>query len=88
MIYEVITTDKFDRAIKRLDRQVQRTIKSWIDKNLSGTNNPRRLGKSLTADLAGIWRYRIGDYRLLVEIHDDKLIIIAVGVGHRSNVYR
>ena len=88
MIYEVITTDKFERAIKRLDRQVQRTIKSWIDKNLSGTNNPRRLGESLTADLAGIWRYRIGDYRLLVEIHDDKLIIIAIGVGHRSNVYR
>ena len=88
MSYEIVTTEKFDRAFKKLDRQVQRLIKAWIDKNLSGTDDPRRYGKPLTANRIGQWRYRIGDYRLLAEINDNDLIIIAIDIGHRSKVYR
>lgn len=88
MIYEIVTTEKFDRAFKKLDRQVQRLIKAWVDKNLSGTDDPRRYGKPLTANRTGQWRYRIGDYRLLAEINDNDLIIIAIDIGHRSKVYR
>lgn len=88
MIYELVTTEKFDRAFKKLDRQVQRLIKAWIDKNLSGTDDPRRYGKPLTANRTGQWRYRIGDYRLLAEINDNVLIIIAIDIGHRSKAYR
>ena len=88
MSYEIVTTEKFDRAFKKLDRQVQRLIKAWIDKNLSGTDDPRRYGKPLTANRIVPWRYRIGDYRLLAEINDNDLIIIAIDIGHRSKVYR
>ena len=88
MSYEIVTTEKFDRAFKKLDRQVQRLIKAWIDKNLSGTDDLRRYGKPLTANRIGQWRYRIGDYRLLAEINDNDLIIIAIDIGHRSKVYR
>ncbi len=63
-------------------------IKSWIEKNLIGCDNPRAHGKSLTADLRGQWRYRIGDYRLLCEILDDELVILALRIGHRREIYK
>ena len=57
-------------------------------KNLEGCENPRLHGKGLTANKSGQWRYRIGDYRLLAEIEDDKIRILILNVGHRSEVYR
>lgn len=87
MSYDVETTARFDREFRKLDRYTQRMIKSWIDKNLVGCTNPRQHGKGLTANRSGQWRYRIGDYRLICEIQDDKLIILAMSVGHRREVY-
>ena len=55
-------------------------------KNLVGTENPRLHGKGLTANRSGQWRYRIGDYRLICNINDNKLIILALSVGHRRDV--
>ncbi len=87
MMYEIYTTEKFDKAFKKLDRQTQKIIKSWIDKNLANTENPRRHGKGLTANRSGQWRYRIGDYRLLADIQDNKLIILFIDVAHRREIY-
>jgi mRNA interferase RelE/StbE len=50
-------------------------------------DDPRSRGKGLTGDLAGYWRYRIGDYRVLVEVRDDDVVIIAITLGHRSGIY-
>lgn len=87
MSYSVETTPKFEREFKKLDRYTQRMIKAWIEKNLVGCENPRLHGKGLTANRSGQWRYRIGDYRLLCFIEDDALIILALSVGHRREVY-
>ena len=87
MIYEISTTGKFDKALKKLDRQTQRIIKAWIEKNLINCENPRIHGKALTSNRSGQWRYRVGDYRILAEIHDNKLILILVDVGHRRDIY-
>lgn len=87
MIYEISTTEKFDKALKKLDRQTQRIIKAWIDKNLINCENPRIHGKALTANRSGQWRYRVGDYRILAEIHDNKLVLILIDVGHRKDIY-
>lgn len=87
MNYSVETTEKFDREFKKLERYTQRMIKSWIQKNLEGCSNPRQHGRGLTANRKGQWRYRIGDYRLICQIEDDKLIILALSVGHRKEVY-
>lgn len=76
------------KTLKKLDRPTARLILSWVEKNLSGTSDPRQHGKPLTGDLAGIWRYRIGDYRLLAKIEDDKLIIFLLEVGHRKQIYQ
>ena len=87
MTYDVETTARFDREFKKLDRYTQRMIKAWIEKNLVGCSDPRQYGKGLTANRSGQWRYRIGDYRLICEIQDTQLIILALSVGHRRNVY-
>jgi len=50
-------------------------------------NDPRSLGEPLTGDLSGLWRYRVGDYRILAQIEDDRLIILVVHVEHRKNIY-
>ena len=62
-------------------------IKSWIVKNLVGCDDPRAHGKGLTANRTGQWRYRIGDYRLICLIIDNELIILAMTVGHRREIY-
>ena len=87
MKYEIETTPRFDREFKKLDRYTQRMIKAWIEKNLLGCEDPRVHGKGLTANRSGQWRYRIGDYRLICSIEDEKLIILALSIGHRSEIY-
>ena len=87
MIYQLLTTDRFDKAFKKLDKQTQRIIKAWIDKNLDGCENPRLHGKGLTAKRSGQWRYRVGDYRILAEIRDNEIVLVLIDVGHRSTIY-
>ena len=88
MSYRIETTTRFDREFKKLDHYTQRMIKAWIDKNLLNCDDPRIHGKGLTADRSGQWRYRIGDYRLICLIEDDKLLILALAIGHRRDIYK
>ena len=87
MIYQIVTTDKFDKSFKKLDKQTQKIIKAWIEKNLMGCENPRLHGKGLTANKSGQWRYRVGNYRILAEIRESELVLVLVEVGHRSRIY-
>jgi mRNA interferase RelE/StbE len=80
------TSPQFDKAARKLDRQVLRRVKAYLDE-VCELDDPRSRGKGPTGDLAGYWRYRIGDYRVLVEVRDEDLIIIAITLGHRSGVY-
>ncbi len=88
MSYRVETTARFDREFKKLDRYTQKMVKAWIEKNLVDCGDPRAHGKGLTANRSGQWRYRIGDYRPICLIEDDRLVILALTIGHRSDVYR
>ena len=88
MSYSVETTARFDREFKKLDRYTQKMVKAWIEKHLVGCSDPRIHGKGLTANRSGQWRYRIGDYRLICLIEDDRLIILALSIGHRSDIYK
>ena len=87
MSYHVEFTKAALRDLKKLDRRTAAMLTGWIRKNLEGCENPRQHGKALTANLSGQWRYRVGDYRLLAEIQDDKIIILILNVGHRSEIY-
>ena len=85
--YRVEYSKRATRELKKLDRYTRQMIYSWISKNLVECEDPRRRGKGLTADRRGQWRYRIGDYRLICHINDNRLIILALSVGHRRKVY-
>jgi len=61
---------------------------SWIDKNLIGTDDPRRHGKLLTGEFAGIWRYRVGDFRMSAKIEDKRLVMLTLDVRNRRAAYR
>ena len=88
MSYRVETTARFDKEFKKLDRYTQKMVKAWVEKNLVDCKDPRVHGKGLTANRSGQWRYRIGDYRLICLIEDDKLVILALTIGHRSDIYK
>ncbi len=88
MIYELKYEAKAVKQIKKLDSATRKLIKSWIEKNLLNTDNPRQHGKGLTGSLSQYWRYRVGDYRILAEINDTEIVIIIVEVGHRREIYR
>ena len=88
MIYQLVTTDRFDKAFKKLDRQTQKIIKAWIDKNLMHCIDPRIQGKGLPSNRSGQWRYRVGDYRILAEIQEERLVLVLIDIGHRSRIYK
>ena len=75
------------KELKRLDRTAQKDIVAYLDDRIAGDADPRRFGKGLKADLAGLWRYRVGDYRILCQIQDRELLVLVVAVGHRKDIY-
>ncbi len=85
--YEVELSERFTREFRKLDKYTQKILRAWINKNLVDCENPRQHGKGLTANRSGQWRYRIGDYRLICQIEDDKMIILALTIGHRRDIY-
>ncbi|WP_331680442.1 type II toxin-antitoxin system RelE/ParE family toxin [Peptostreptococcus porci] len=86
-MYQIVTTDKFDKSFNKLDRYTQKIIKSWIEKNLMNCENPRLHGKGLTANRNGQWRYRVGNYKILADIQDNNIVLVLVDIGHRSRIY-
>ena len=76
------------KELRTLDKPIVRVIKNWVIKNLVDTTDPRMQGKALTGNVKGIWRYRVGDYRLFAEIHDEDLIIFLFEIAHRREVYK
>jgi mRNA interferase RelE/StbE len=77
-----------EKQIKKLDRFVQIKIVSFLKDRLSLLENPRQLGKPLRGDKGELWRYRMGDYRRICDIQDEKVTVLVLQVGHRKEVYR
>lgn len=86
-MYDLIYDKKYLKSLKKLDIQVQKIISNWVENNLLNCEDPRFSGKPLTGNFKGVWRYRIGSYRLLAKIDDDKLIIFAIDGRHRRDIY-
>ena len=84
-------TIEYDRRVlkdlKRLDRQAQQAILEYFDDRIAPTEDPRVFGKPLKASFAGLWRYRICDYRAICRIEDNRMVVLVVRVAHRSTVY-
>lgn len=78
---------QYTKALSKLDPQVQRNISRYLAEIIHA-NNPRIHGLGLKQNLTGYWRYRVGDYRVIVEFIEAECIVVAVDVGHRSRIYR
>ncbi|MCM1322549.1 MAG: type II toxin-antitoxin system RelE/ParE family toxin [Treponema brennaborense] len=74
------------KQLSKLDKSVQKKIKTYLNQ-VAELENPKSRGKALIGNLAGLWRYRVGDYRILCRIKDAELIITVVEVGHRREIY-
>ena len=75
-----------EKSVFRLDKTIQERIAKYLSKVIV-SNNPRAFGKALTGNKKSLWRYRVGDYRVICQIHDNELIIIAIKIDHRKTVY-
>ncbi|MBR4928395.1 MAG: type II toxin-antitoxin system RelE/ParE family toxin [Oscillospiraceae bacterium] len=87
MAYHVEFTKSALRDIKKLDKGTSALILGWIRKNLEGCSDPRIHGKGLTANRSGQWRYRVGDYRIIADIDDSRIVVVVVRIGHRRDIY-
>ena len=84
---KVILTETFKKQLKKLDAAISKRVLDYLEQ-IELLDNPRSRGKVLTSNLSGLWRYRVGNYRILCRINDDRLIITVIEIGHRSTVYR
>ena len=88
MAWTVEITDFAERQLRKLDRPVRDRILDYLHERIEGCKNPRHFGEPLKGGKAGLWRYRVGDYRIVCELRDDVLVVLALAVGHRREVYR
>ena len=77
-----------EKQIKKLDRVAQAAIVRFLRDRLRPAENPRLFGKPLHGDKGRLWRYRVGDYRLICDIQDEKVVVLVLRVGHRKDIYR
>ena len=85
--YALVYSKEALKDLKKLDSSVSRVFYAWLKKNIDGCSDPRIHGKGLTANRSGQWRYRVGNYRIICKIEDDKVIVLVLTIGHRSTVY-
>ena len=87
MAWTVEFDDAAAKELRKLDKQAQREILRYFRERIATDEDPRRFRKPLSRDLAGLWRYRLRNYRMICHIEDDKLTVLVVRVGHRKDVY-
>ncbi|AWN18008.1 type II toxin-antitoxin system RelE family toxin [Streptococcus sobrinus] len=87
-MYRLVLSKQFIKQIKKFDKYTANSILVWLEKNIDGSDNPRQHGKALVGNLKGLWRYRIGNYRVVCRIQDEELVVVAVSGGHRRDIYK
>ena len=86
--YRARLSKKALKTLQKIDKPTRLLLFSWIRDNLDSCSNPRIKGKALSGNMSNLWRYRVGDYRIIAEINDKDLVILVVQIGHRRDVYR
>jgi len=88
LAWSVEFNDIAERQLRKLDRQWQKKILDYLEDEIASLDDPRSRGKALTGDKGGLWRYRVGDYRIICSLENKVLLILVVAVGHRREIYR
>lgn len=77
-----------EKELAKLGRAEAKRIIETLKTRIAPLDDPRRLGSALSGQLGGLWRWRIGDYRVVARIEDERITILVVRVAHRREVYR
>ena len=88
MAWAIDYADTAKAQLRKLDQQTARRILDYMDERIAALENPRNTGKALTGPFGGLWRYRVGDCRVICDIQDNALRVLVVQVGNRRDVYR
>ncbi len=88
MAWTIEYTSTSKQQLRKLDKQVARRIVDFMDHRIAGSSNPRQSGKALKGPLGDLWRYCVGDCRIICEIQDGILCVLVVRIGDRKDVYR
>ena len=88
LVWTLRISDTAKRQLKKLDRSTAQALLRYLNRLLLEAENPRQRGKALTANLTGLWRYRVGDYRLICDLQDGELVVLVLQIAHRSEAYR
>ena len=86
-VWRVEFDNEAARDLRKLGAQPQRLILRYLRQRIATSEDPRRFGRPLTGDLKGLWRYRVGDYRIVAAIEEDRFVVLIVTVEHRREVY-
>jgi mRNA interferase RelE/StbE len=76
------------KSVDRLDPQIRKLIRDFLLDRVAVLDDPRTLGKPLKGSLAAYWRFRVGDYRIICDIQNDRLVILVITIGHRRDIYQ
>ena len=87
MAWQIEITNTAKKQLAKLDRQTQSEIVRYLRERICTEDDPRRYGAPLRKKLAGRWKYRVGAYRLICEIQEEKILVLVLMVGHRSKIY-
>jgi mRNA interferase RelE/StbE len=85
--WRIEITRTAEKQITKLDRTAQESILNFLTERLKSAPDPRQWGKALQGEKRGLWRYRVGDYRLICDIQDKRITILVLELGHRKDVY-
>ena len=86
MAWNVDFTATAKKQLIKMDKKWQSKILDYLEDEVATLENPQSKGKALVGDKKGLWRYRVGDYRIICDIIDNEVVILVVIVGHRKNV--
>ena len=86
--YKLEYSNQALKQLRKLNQTTARRLVLWLDRNVANKRNPRLSGQALTGEMNGCWRYRVGDYRIIVLIRDKELVILCLSIGHRKEIYR
>lgn len=86
-MWKVKLDDRAHKELKRIDKKIGQEILDYMQTRIATSADPRRFGKALSYDKRGLWRYRVRDYRIICQILDDELLVLALRIGHRKDIY-
>jgi mRNA interferase RelE/StbE len=88
LVWQIEFDSEAESDLRKIDREIQRRILRYLRERIATEKDPRRFGAPLRRELSGLWKYRLGDYRIICRIEDKKVVVYVIRIGHRKNIYK